>query len=172
MDHLALDNLGIAHGDACLTPVDADVPDDEELALALARTQRIAVVGASPNPARTSYRIAVWLMENTPYEVYLVNPAAGGEEIRGHGFYASLAEVPVPIDMVDVFRRSEHTPEVAAAAVDVGAKSVWLQLGIRNHDAMVTSRGAGLVAIQNRCIKVEYLRLERRIEEIRAHDRG
>lgn len=167
MNHIRLgrDDHGDAH--ACPAPITGDTPGDDEMALALARTQRVAIVGASPHPARTSYQIAIWLMENTPYELYLVNPAAVGEEIRGHGFYSTLAEIPVPIDMVDVFRRAEHTPAIATAAVEVGAKSLWLQLGVRNADAMATAREAGLVAVQNRCIKVEVIRLDRQIAAFR-----
>ncbi|WP_062318182.1 CoA-binding protein [Demequina maris] len=168
MEHMRLDHHRKASAEHCPAPVLADAPGDDELALALARTQRVAVVGCSPNPSRTSYQIAVWLMENTPYELYLVNPAANGEEIRGHGFYDSLAELPVAVDLVDVFRRAEFTPAIAAAAVDVHAKALWLQLGITHPDAMATARGAGMVAVQNRCIKVEYRRLADRIESFRA----
>jgi len=167
MDH-GLDRIGTDPAGACPAPVLGDTPGDDQMALALARTQRIAIVGASPNPVRTSYQIAVWLMENTPYELYLVNPAAVGEEIRGHGFYGSLDELPVTVDMVDVFRRAEHTPAIAAAAVAAQAKSLWLQLGVSHPDAMSTARDAGLVAVQNRCIKVEYIRLAERIEEFRG----
>ncbi len=154
--------------DACPVPHVADTPGDDALALTLARTERVAIVGASPNPSRTSCRVAVWLMENTPFEVYLVNPAAVGEEIRGHGFYGSLAEVPAEIDMVNVFRRAEHTPAIAQAAVEAGATSLWLQLGISHPTAMATAVDAGLVAVQNRCIKVEYIRLEHEIDAIRG----
>ncbi|WP_062520079.1 CoA-binding protein [Demequina silvatica] len=168
MEHMRLDPTRKAHAETCPAPVLTDVPGDDELALALARTHRVAIVGASPNPSRTSYQIAVWLMENTPYELYLVNPAAAGEEIRGHGFYASLADLPVPVDMVDVFRRAEFTPSIAADTVGIGAKALWLQLGISHPDAMSTARCAGLVAVQNRCIKVEYRRLEDRIASFRA----
>ncbi|BDZ61640.1 hypothetical protein Lsed01_01900 [Demequina sediminis] len=167
MEHISLDPT-TATAESCPTPVGADTPGDDEMALALARTRRVAIVGASPNPSRTSYQIVVWLMENTPYELYLVNPAAAGEEIRGHGFYDSLAELPAEIDLVDVFRRAEHTPAIAAEAVGIHAKALWLQLGISHPDAMATARGAGMVAVQNRCIKVEYRRLEDRIEAFRA----
>lgn len=151
---------GVSAAPACPMPQVGDVPEDGALALELARTRTVAVVGASANPARTSYQIAVWLMENTPYQVFLVNPAAAGEEIRGHGFYSSLAKVPVAIDMVNVFRRAEFTPEIAADAVAAHARSLWLQLGVANAEAMSIARTAGLFAVQNRCIKIEYRRLE------------
>ncbi|WP_296667497.1 CoA-binding protein [Demequina sp.] len=168
MDHIRLDHDVPAADHACPAPVDADAPGDDEVALAFARTRSIAIVGASPHPSRTSYQIAVWLMENTPYELFLVNPQAEGEEIRGHGFYGSLDELPAPVDMVDVFRRAEHTPAIAVDAVRNQAKCLWLQLGVRNAEAMATARTNGLVPIQNRCIKVEYRRLQERIQEFRA----
>ncbi|SEJ67729.1 CoA-binding protein [Demequina mangrovi] len=167
MEHISLDPRHQV-AESCPAPEIADVPGDDELALALARTSRVAIVGASPNPSRTSYQIAVWLMEHTPYEVYLVNPAAAGEEIQGHGFYDSLADLPVRVDLVDVFRRAEHTPAVAADAVAANAKALWLQLGITNADAMARARAAGMLAVQNRCIKVEYRRLQDRITSFRA----
>ncbi|WP_062461119.1 CoA-binding protein [Demequina soli] len=168
MEHLSLDPSRDPAAESCPAPVFSDAPGDDELALSLARTRRVAIVGASPNPMRTSYQIAVWLMEHTPYELYLVNPAAGGEEIRGHGFYSSLDEIPVEIDLVDVFRRAEFTPTIAAEARDIHAKALWLQLGISHADAMGIARSAGMVAVQNRCIKVEYKRLEDRIASFRA----
>ena len=166
MEHISLDTAPVA--DACPAPVTADAPDDEHLARILAATRRVAIVGASPNPSRTSYQVAIWLMEHTPYELYMVNPAAGEEEIRGHGFYASLGELPVKVDMVDVFRRAEFTPDIARAAVEADAASLWLQLGIHSADAMGIATAAGLDTVQNRCIKIEYRRLEHRIRELRG----
>lgn len=154
--------------DWCPMPETADAPSDAELARLLARTRRVAVVGASPNPARTSHQIALWLMENTPYEVFLVNPRAEGEEVRGHGFFPSLQDLPVMPDMVDVFRRPEEVPPVARDAITVGAASLWMQLGIRNEDAAQQCLAAGLDVVQNRCIKVEYKRLRDHIEVARA----
>lgn len=166
MEHISLDAVPLA--DACPAPVHSDAPDDDHLARILAATRRIAIVGASPNPSRTSYQVAIWLMEHTPYELYMVNPAAVDEEIRGHGFYASLADLPVKVDMVDVFRRAEFTPAIARATAEADANSLWLQLGIRSQEAMEIADAAGIDAIQNRCIKVEYRRLESRIRELRG----
>lgn len=104
-------------------------------------------------------------MQNTPYEVYLVNPVAEGQEIRGHGFYASLADLPVVPDIVDVFRRSEHVPAVADEATEVQAKALWMQLGVVNDQAASKAKEAGLTVVQNRCIKVEYDRLRGQIEQ-------
>lgn len=155
--------------EACPVPSNRQAPADAVLAEALARTTSVAVVGASPDESRTSHQIAVWLMEHTPYEVYLVNPAAPEDaEIRGHGFYASLADLPVVPDIVDVFRRSEFAPAIATEAAVVGAKTLWLQLGVVNEEAMGIARASQLIAVENRCIKVEYARLRDSIEAARA----
>ncbi|MDE0573511.1 CoA-binding protein [Demequina sp. B12] len=152
-------------GEACPAPTGGQLPDDTALATALGQARTVAVVGASPNDQRTSYAIAVWLMENTPYQVFLVNPMAVGDEIRGHAFYASLADLPVVPDIVDVFRRSEHVPEVADEAVAVGSRMLWMQLGVVNEEAASQARSAGMSVVQNHCIKVEYARLRTEIEE-------
>lgn len=145
--------------DACPMPLSSDAPGDAALAALLAGTRTVAVVGASPDPARTSHQVARWLMEHTPYEIYLVNPRAGDATLMGHAFYPSLAALPVVPDMVDVFRRAEHVPPVAADAIEVGARSLWLQLGIRDEESAAVARDAGLQVVQNRCLKVEYARL-------------
>ncbi|WNM26455.1 CoA-binding protein [Demequina capsici] len=148
---------------ACPLPLGSDAPDDDTLVDVLARARTVAVVGASPNPERTSHRIALWLMDHTDYEIYLVNPAAGDTEIRGHAFYSSLDEVPVDVDIVDVFRRSEHVPPVVDEAIAVGAPVVWMQLGVRHPEAAHKAAAAGATVVQNRCLKVEYARLADRI---------
>ncbi|WP_200809858.1 CoA-binding protein [Demequina sp. NBRC 110054] len=149
---------------ACPLPLGSEVPDDEVLVDLLARAQTVAVVGASPNPARTSHRIAEWLMDHTDYEVYLVNPVAPADaEIRGHAFYSSLDDIPVDVDIVDVFRRSEHVPPVADEAIEAGAPILWMQLGVRHAEAAEKACNAGAVVVQNRCLKVEYARLSDRI---------
>jgi predicted CoA-binding protein len=154
--------------DFCPMPSKADAPDDDTIVELLAEAETVAIVGASPRENRTSHHIARWLMDHTPYEIYLVNPAAGNDEIRGHGFYASLEDLPVVPDIVDVFRQEHHTPAIATEASVIGAGALWLQLGIRNAEAMETARASGQVAVQNRCIKVEYARLRDRIEEVRG----
>ena len=154
--------------DACPLPLPAQAPTDEELALILARSRTVAVVGASPRPSRTSHAIAVWLMENTRYEVFLVNPMAGDADIEGHGFYAALHDVPVTPDIVVAFRRSEDIPPVADAAIACDAAVLWMQLGIENEQAAALARAAGLDVVQNRCIKVEYARLRKEIDELRV----
>lgn len=143
-------------------------PPDDALVELLANARTVAVVGASPSDHRTSYSIAVWLMKNTPYEIYLVNPVAEGQEIRGHGFYASISDLPVVPDIVDVFRRDEHVPPVADEAIDVKAKALWMQLGVVHQEAAAKAKDAGLTVVQNRCIKVEYDRLRDQIEQVSA----
>ena len=154
--------------DHCPMPASADAPDDDALARLLGRTTSVAVVGASPNPARTSHQIAVWLMENTPYEIFLVNPRADEADIRGHGFFGDLASLPVVPDIVDVFRAPDNVPDVAVDAIKAGAQTLWLQLGIRHDASALLARQAGMDVIQNRCIKVEYRRLAQQIEIARA----
>ncbi|WP_430867292.1 CoA-binding protein [Demequina aurantiaca] len=156
--------------EACPMPSAAQAPDDDLLVAALAGAKTIAVVGASPNDIRTSHQIAVWLIENTPLEVFLVNPAAGSAEILGHAFYESIAELPTPPDIVDVFRRSEYVDPVADDAIAADAHMLWLQLGVVNDAAIERAREAGLTGVQNRCIKVEWARLRNQIDAARdAH---
>lgn len=154
--------------DACPMPTRAQAPEDDLLVQALASATTIAVVGASPDEARTSHQIAVWLMENTPLEVFLINPAAGESEILGHGFYESIADLPTPPDIVDVFRRPEYVDPIADQAIAATAQMLWLQLGVVNDAAVERAREAGLVGVQNRCIKVEYARLRDAISAARA----
>lgn len=168
MEQFPLDTFGASEAAACPAPQASDLPAEDVLVEKLATTRRVAIVGASPNPARTSYQVAVWLMENTHYELYLVNPAAEGEEIRGHGFHASLAELPVRVDLVDVFRRAEFVPGIAAAALEAQAGGLWLQSGVHAPDTIADLRSRGVFAVQNRCLKVEYRRYADRIVAARV----
>jgi predicted CoA-binding protein len=152
-----------AQAEACLMPRSSQAPADDILALILARSHAVAVVGASPHPDRTSHAVCTWLMNHTPFELYLVNPNAGDADIEGHGFYASLADVPETPDIVVVFRRSEDVPPVAVDAVEADAAVLWMQLGIENEIAEATARAAGMDVVSNRCIKVEYARLRDKI---------
>jgi len=153
---------------ACPMPLPGQAPADDELALILARSHAVAVVGASPNPERTSHQVTLWLMEHTPFELYLVNPRAGDADVAGHGFYNELSELPVTPDIVVAFRRSEDIPPVADAAIAADAAVLWMQQGIENEQAAVMAQAAGLDVVQNRCIKVEYARLREQIEAVRA----
>ena len=131
---------------------------DAELRDILKSARTIAVVGHSDNPDKPSYEIASYL-RRAGYKVYPVNPMV--ENIDGEKSYASLAEVPEPIDIVDVFRNSRHLPGVVADANIVGAKVVWAQLGVSSEEAEVLAASAGITLIQNNCIKVTHMFLMR-----------
>lgn len=122
----------------------------------LRRSTSIAIVGASSNPARASYFVATYLLSSSPYDVYFVNPMA--DEILGHPAYASLADLPVVPDIVDVFRKDEDLPGVAREAVEIGAKVLWLQLGAWNEEAAAIAEAAGLEVVMDRCLKIEHAR--------------
>ncbi|MDN3495894.1 CoA-binding protein [Planococcus sp. APC 4015] len=122
----------------------------------LRSARSIAIVGASDNPARASFFVGSYLLGGSPYEVYFVNPRA--TSILGRPVYASLADLPVVPDIVDVFRRDQDLPGVAQEAVDVGAKTLWLQLGSWNEDAAKIAEDAGLSVVMDRCVKIEHAR--------------
>jgi uncharacterized protein len=127
-------------------------PDRDTLFGILDRAQTIAVVGASSNPERPSHGIFQRLLRHG-YTVIPINP--GEKEVLGQRAYATLAEVPVPIDIVDVFRRAVDTPPVAEAAVAAGAKVLWLQSGISNDETAQIAQAGGLTVIMDACIAVE-----------------
>ena len=133
--------------------------DDGRLALdgrdVLGRYRRIAMVGLSANPSRPSYRVAVH-MHAYGYEVFPVNSTV--DEVLGQRAVPSLADVPGPLEIVDVLRRREEIPGVVDEAIACGAKVVWLQLGLRDDEAAARARAAGLVVVQDRCIKMEHCR--------------
>ncbi|WP_435745613.1 CoA-binding protein [Microbacterium sp. PMB16] len=122
----------------------------------LRRTKSVAIVGASNNPARASFFVTTYLLSSTAYDVYLVNPRE--TQILGQPVYASLADLPVVPDIVDVFRRHDDLPGVAQEAIDVGAKALWLQLGSWNEEAAALAEAAGLSVVMDRCIKIEHAR--------------
>jgi predicted CoA-binding protein len=128
-------------------------PSRDEIKDLLTGSQTIAVVGLSDKPDRVSYMVSE-AMQAKGYTIIPVNPAAKGP-ILGQTTYAELKDVPVPVDIVNVFRRSEHTPEIAEEAVAIGAKTLWLQLGIANDEAAAIADAGGLRVIMDRCIKVE-----------------
>lgn len=128
----------------------------DRLAL-LGRTRAVAMVGVSANPARPSNFVATYLLSSSAdFDVYFVNPMA--DEILGEPCYASLAELPVVPDMVDVFRKNDDLPEVAQEAIEVGASSFWAQLGLWNVDAAAMAVEAGLDVVMDRCLKIEHAR--------------
>jgi predicted CoA-binding protein len=131
---------------------------DAKLRDLLKSTHTIALVGASPKPDRASYGVMAFL-QRSGYRVIPVNPVAAGTTILGETVVATLADIKEPIDMVDVFRRAEDTPEVAREAAAVGAKSLWLQLGIANDDSARIATEGGLDVVMDRCTAVEVQRL-------------
>ncbi len=122
----------------------------------LQRTRTVAIVGASDNPARASYFVATYLLSTTPYEVWFVNPRA--TEILGHPVYPSLAELPGAPDLVDVFRKQADLPQVLTETVQVGASTLWLQLGLWDDDIAAKAEQAGLTVVMDRCLKIEHAR--------------
>ena len=116
----------------------------------------IAVVGLSPNWNRPSYFAAKYMLEHG-YTVIPVNPAA--PEILGQKSYPDLASIPVKVDMVDVFRKPEDALPIACEAVRIGARCLWLQLGVVNREAVDLAAAAGLDVVMDRCVKIEYARL-------------
>lgn len=132
--------------------------NDQTIREVLARTQRIALVGASDRPERPSYGVMKYLLDQG-YEVIPVSPKLAGKTLLGQQGYASLADVPGKIDMVDVFRNSEAAWGVAQEAIAVGAKTLWLQLGVINEQAAVLAQDAGMTVIMDRCPKIEIPRL-------------
>ncbi len=126
----------------------------------LEEAKNIAVVGLSNKPERTSYMVAQVLQDNG-YKIIPVNPLLAGEEILGEKVYANLTEIDDPIDIVDVFRRSEFLPEIAGDFLKTDAKVFWAQLGIENKEAAEMLRKAGRTDIvMDRCIKIELGKLK------------
>ena len=131
---------------------------DAELRELLRRTRTIAVVGLSANPDRPSNQVG-WYLHHQGYRLFGVNPRCTVPEVFGVPVLPSLDEVPEPVDIVDVFRRPEYTPEVATQAVAVGARVLWLQAGIRSAEARTIAEAGGLVYVEDRCLKVDHARL-------------
>lgn len=122
----------------------------------LSNSRTIAVVGLSDKPHRASHQVGKYLLDHG-YTVIPVNPTVS--EVLGQTAYASLADVPVSIDMVDCFRRSEEMASLAEQAVEVGARVLWMQLGVISEEAAAIARKAGLQVVMDRCTKIEHARL-------------
>ncbi|MWB98983.1 CoA-binding protein [Agromyces seonyuensis] len=131
-------------------------PDARERGQILRAAKSVAIVGASPNPARSSYFVSTYLQQSADYDLYFVNPNA--TEILGQPVYKSLADLPVVPDIVDVFRRGTDIPQVIDEVVAIGAKTIWVQLGIWNEEAAYYGEQQGLTVVMDRCIKVEHAR--------------
>ncbi|UNK20208.1 CoA-binding protein [Paenibacillus sp. N3/727] len=127
-------------------------PSREQIADILRNAGNIAVVGLSDRTDRTSYMVSQ-AMQNRGYRIIPVNPKAS--EILGEKCYASLQDIPEPVDIVNVFRRSEYCADVAREAAEIGAKVLWLQQGVVSSEAAAIADEHGMIAIMDRCIKVE-----------------
>lgn len=133
--------------------------DGPAAAALLGRSRRIAVVGASPNPQRPSHGVMRYLLEQG-YDCVPINPNA--PEVLGRPAFADLeaaTEAGGPLDLVDVFRRAEATPDIARSAVSTGARALWLQLGVVNWEAASIAHQAGLAVVMDRCTAIEHRRL-------------
>jgi len=140
----------------------SELYDDAFLRGILTETKVIALVGASPKPERPSHGVMRYLQKRG-YRVIPVNPGLDGQTLNGERVYRSLSEIPQAdtgkIDMVDIFRNSQAAAAPALEAIAIGAKTVWMQLGVVNAEAAAKARGAGLKVVMNRCPAIEIPRL-------------
>ncbi|QPC87454.1 CoA-binding protein [Mesorhizobium sp. NBSH29] len=134
--------------------------DNSYIASILNSVKTIAIVGASANDVRPSFFVTKYMIDKG-FEVYPVNPGHAGKEILGRMTYASLADIPVPIDMVDVFRASAAVPAIVdeVLALDPLPKVIWTQLTVRHDEAAAKAEATGIKVVMNRCPKIEYARL-------------
>lgn len=131
-------------------------PDAKQRLAILRAAKSVAIVGASPNPTRSSYFVGTYLQQSSDFRLYFVNPNAS--EILGEPAYSSLADLPEVPDIVVVFRRASDIPQVIDEVVAAGAKTIWVQLGIWNEEAAYSGEEQGLTVVMDRCIKVEHAR--------------
>ncbi len=135
-----------------------DSYDDAYISSILNSTKTIAMVGASSNKVRPSYFVLKYLLEKG-FDVIPVNPGHAGKEFLGQRVYASLSDIPREVDMVDIFRNSQAAGPITGEAIKIGAKTIWMQLTVRNDEAAARAEAAGLRVVMNRCPKIEYGRL-------------
>lgn len=131
---------------------------DEDIAELLQSVRTVALVGASDRPERPSYRVMKTLQDHG-YRVLPVNPQITGEHVHGEFIWRDMAQLGMPIDMVDIFRRSDAAGAVVDEAIAIGAKAVWLQLDVIDHEAAARAEAAGLKVVMNRCPAIEISRL-------------
>ncbi len=132
-------------------------PPTEEITRLLSESKVIAIVGLSDKPDRSSNQVARYLKANG-YQIIPVNPIK--DEILGEKCYPSLAAIPEPVDIVDVFRKIDAVPAIVEEAIKISAKAVWLQLGLAHHRSAEKARQAGLIMVQSKCIEIEHKRLQ------------
>ena len=146
--------------------------DDAYIRGILNTVKTIAVVGVSANPIRPSYFVFKYLLERG-YHVIPVNPALAGQYLLGRMAYATLADIPEPVDMVDMFRASQHVLPIVVEALQMRPRSrvIWMQLGIRNDEAAELAEANGLTVVMNRCPKIEYGRLSSEISWMGVNSR-
>ena len=130
---------------------------DNDIADLLTNARTIALVGASDNPARASYGVMRFLQEQG-YRVIPVNPRITGEHVHGEYIWRELAQIGEPIDIVDIFRKSEEVGPIVDQAIAVGARAVWMQLGVEDAEAAAKAEAAGLKVVENKCLKIELAR--------------
>lgn len=140
------------------TTLDHETYSDDYIRGILSGVRTIAMVGASANWNRPSY-FAMKYLQQKGFRVIPVNPTAAGKTILGERVHASLDEIGERVDMVDVFRPAAEAPAIAEQAIRIGARVLWLQLGIRSDEAARAAEAAGLKVVMNRCPKIEYARL-------------
>ena len=164
----SLETVQLTNGLTCEIPADSPLakllksqrtwvgPTAKERLAILRKAKTVAIVGASPNAARSSYFVGTYLQQSSDYKVYFVNPNA--ETILGEKAYPDLASLPEVPDIVDVFRKGSDIPAVIDDVVAIGAKTIWVQLGIWNQDAAIYGESKGLTVVMDRCIKIEHAR--------------
>ena len=138
--------------------MDHDNYSDDYIRGVLRQVRTIAMVGASAHWNRPSF-FAMKYLQKKGYRVIPVNPREAGKEILGEKAYANLTEIPDQVDMVDCFRAAAQIPPIADGAIEIGAKVLWMQIGVRNDEAARKAEAAGLKVVMNRCPKIEYGRL-------------
>jgi predicted CoA-binding protein len=141
--------------------MDFSNPSDAEIRAILSKPATVAVIGCSDDPDRDSLRIAM-LLKHKGFRVIPVNPQLGPEALRaelGERCYPDLESIPDPVEIVDVFRRPEHLPEIAVQAIRKGARILWGQLGVVNLEAARAAAKAGMTVVMDRCPAIEYRRL-------------
>lgn len=131
-----------------------NAPSNSEVKELLERSKSVAIVGISDKEDRASYQVARWLQAHSHFTLFFVNPVI--DEVLGRKTYASLADISEQIDIVNVFRKSEDCPAVLDAAIAMGARSIWLQLGISNSEVAERGAAAGMQVVMDRCIKIDY----------------